>query len=542
MAAIFHRAFAGMKPRQAPELLQPGEAALARNVRLDGGDMEPWNEPSDVLALTSVGAVTSIYRYGQDSSSETQYWFQFTTDVNVLKGPIDDDTEERTYWTGDGYPKKTKASLALGVAPYPSASLRMGLPAGGSAPTVTVNGSPTDPDDAANTVIYVVCYRSSWSEVGKPSTESAVVTYRPGQTPRVTLPGSPSGAYDITHVQIYRSNSGSSSTQFQFAAEVAVGTAYWDDTVDSDELGELLPSQNYDEPDDDMVGLVNVANAYMCGFFGNQLCPSEPGVPYAYPIRYRQSVDAPIVAIAPFDQSILVSTKKSLYVFTGLDPRDLTSQKLTDTRVCVSKRSMIEALGGVVYASAVGLMLVTSSGLSNLTDALMTRKDWQAYKPDSMTCWSADNRVFVSYDTGTTQGMLVLTFGSDANMVEFDLAPTAGFVERSTDTLYLVVDNTIVKWNGGEQAMTGVWRSGVTWYPAAVTMRTAKVDADVYPVTFMLYADGQLRFTKTVQSADTFRLPSGFRAKRYQYEVQYTGRVSAAGMASSTEELYGASQ
>lgn len=530
-----------MKPRQAPELLQPGEAALARNVRLDGGDIEPWNEPANVLELTSLNPVTAIYRYGQDSSSETQWWFQFTTDVNVVKGPIDDDTEERTYWTGDGYPKKTKASLATGGAPYPSASLRMGLPDGGAAPSVTVNGSATNPDDPANSVIYAVCYVSSWGEVGKKSLDSAVVTYRPGQTPRVTLPGSPSGAYDITHVQIFRSNSGTASTQFQFAAEVSVGTAYWDDTVDSDELGEVMVSANFDAPDDDMVGLVNVANAYMCGFFGNQLCPSEPGYPYAYPIRYRQSVDAPIVAIAPFDQSILVSTKKSLHVFTGLDPRDLTAQKLTDTRVCVSKRSMIEALGGVVYASAVGLMLVSSSGITNLTDSLMGRKEWQEYAPSSMQCWSTDNRVLVSYDTGTGQGLLVFTFGSDANMVEFDLAPTAGFVERSTDTLYLVVDNTIVKWNAGD-AMTGVWRSGEVWFPARVSMRTAKVDADAYPVTFTLYADGVARFSRLVHGPDTFRLPSGFRARRYQYEIQGKTRVSAAGMASSTEELYGASQ
>lgn len=538
MVAIYHRAYGGMRPRQAPETLNQGEATLVVNARLDGNDIEPWNAPSTVLTLTSGSPVTTIYKYGQDNTSETNWWFQFTTDVNVVKGPIDDDTEERTYWTGDGYPKKTRASLAVGTAPFPTASRRMGLPAPVSAPTVTVSGTPTTPTDPVNSALYVVCYRTSWGEVGKPSPASSIVTYQPGQTPTVTLPSAPSGAYDITHVQVYRSNSGTNATQYQFAAEVTVGTATWSDTVASSALGETIPSTYYDPPDDNMVGLTNVANAFMAGFFDNQVCFSEPGVPYAWPIRYRQSTDAPVVGCAAFDQSVVVSTKKSLYVYTGVDPSVVTAQKLSDTRVCVSKRSMIEAMGGVLYASAVGLMLVTASDVENLTEALMARKDWQAYNPSSMACYAVDNRVIVTFDTGTRKGSLVFSFGTDATMAELDIVATGGFVDRRTDTLYLVIGNVIKKWNGGS-AMTAKWRSGVNWFPSYTTMRVAKVDADVYPVRFILYADGVVKFDTMVRDSDAFRLPGGFRAKRYVYEIQATGRVSSSGIAQSMTELTG---
>jgi len=525
-----------MRPRQAPELLSPGEATYVLDARLDGSDVEPWNQPSTILALTAGSPVKTIYRFGQDIASETQYWFQFTTDVNVVKGPINDDTEERTYWTGDGYPKKTKASLATGGTPYPYSSLRMGLPQPSYTPVVTVNGTATNPNDPATSVLYKVVYVSSWGEAGKPSAASNIATYRPGQTPRVTLPSAPSGAYDITKVWIYRSNTGTSSTQYQYAAEVAVGTAYWDDTVASSALGSTMVSTNFDVPDDSMVGLISVANEVMAGFFGNQLCFSEPGYPYAWPIKYRQSLDAPIVSIAAFDQTTVVSTKKSITLFTGIDPASVTATKLADTRVCVSKRSMIEAFGGVVYASAVGLMLIDSSGIRDLTETLMARKDWQAYKPESMQTFAVDNRLIVSFDTGTRKGCLILSMGADANMAELSVAPTAGFVDRRTDELYLVVDNTIVKWNGGTP-YTATWRSSVTWLPVRSCMRTARVDADVYPVRFSLYADGAKVFTTNAYDNAPFRLPSGYRAHRFYYEIQTTGRVSSSGMATSTAEL-----
>ena len=42
--------------------------------------------------------------------------------------------------------------------------------------------------------------------------------------------------------RIYRSNTGSNTTAFQFVAEVAMATTSYDDTSNNDELAEIIPS------------------------------------------------------------------------------------------------------------------------------------------------------------------------------------------------------------------------------------------------------------------------------------------------------------
>lgn len=120
MPVIRLRAFGGMRPARAADLLSPGEAQSASNVKLQGGDLEPFKGVSAVTTLASVGTVRSIYRYGQESSSETEFWFESTSDMDYVKGPVDSDTEERTYFTGGAYPAKTKADIATSARRTPA--------------------------------------------------------------------------------------------------------------------------------------------------------------------------------------------------------------------------------------------------------------------------------------------------------------------------------------------------------------------------------------------------------------------------------------
>lgn len=535
MPSFSIRQFAGMRPVSNPDLLQPGEAELAVNCRLVGGDIEPWRGLRAVATLSD-GTVRTIYRFGQSSSSESQYWFQWTTDVDVVKGPTFGDTQERTYWTGDGYPKKTDALMATGAPPYPTASYRLGIPAPAQAPTVTVNGSPTSPDDPANSVVYVATYVTAWGEESAPSPASGIATYQPGQTPRVSnLPAALDGSYNVTKVRLYRSNVGSAASQFQFLAEVNLGTAFFDDTVAADALGGVLPTTGWLPPPDTLKGLCLMANGIMAGFDGSEVFFSEPNVPYAWPVRYRQAVDAPVLGIKPFGQSLFVSTARSAFVFTGVDPSQMTQEKLDTSAVCVSKRSMVEMLGGVVYAAKDGLRFIGPGGADVLTKEIMSPLDWAAYNPESMSCYNADGRCLVFFDTGSRQGGLCFTFGPNANMTELDFYATAGFYESRA--LYLVVGNQVMRWDDGATNMTATWRSGPARLPLPVNFTCAQVDAGSYPVVFKLYADGVLKHTQSVASPDPFRLPGGYRARRYQLEVSSTGVVKAAAVATSVAEL-----
>ncbi len=90
------------------------------------GTLAPIYAPAAAaVTLTSSNELKTIYRFGQTNTNEAQYWFQAVEDANFLKGPLDGDTEETTYFTGTAAgPSKTRSSIATSAAPYPSASFK----------------------------------------------------------------------------------------------------------------------------------------------------------------------------------------------------------------------------------------------------------------------------------------------------------------------------------------------------------------------------------------------------------------------------------
>jgi hypothetical protein len=529
-----------MRPMRAADLLQPGEAQNSVNAKLTSGALTPYLSPSTILALTSGSPIKTIYRFGQSSASETAYWWQFNGDVDVVKGPNATDTEERTYWTDGVYPKKSNAALSTVSTPYPTSSYQMGIPPFSAAITATVTGTATVPTDPIEYVTYVVTYVSAWAEEGPVNTASTTVGWRAGQT--ITLTGlptaGPGAGYNIISKRIYRSASGSSSTKFQLVTltDMAIATASYVDTALTANLGEVLATDDWMPPPATMIGLTSMPNGVMAGFTGNTLCFSEPWAPYAWPVKYQQSTDAPIVGICAFDQSLLVGTTRSLYVFTGIDPATISSEKLAAAQSVVSKTSMVAMAGGVVFASPDGLFMMSSGGLVNLTETLMTRVEWQAYKPDSIRAFESDNRYIAFFDTGARQGGMIFTLGANPTFSETDVYPTAGFRDKGRDALYVVVANTVKKWDAGT-ALTQTWTSGVFRAPHPVNLAAARVDAVTYPVTFQLYADGTLKHTQTVADKYAFRLPSGYRSTQYHFTVSSTNTVRMVEMGTSPLEL-----
>ena len=137
--------FAGVAPKLAPFMLQPNQAQVAANTRLWTGALESL--PAPLARKTGLAAnIETIYRFGQDTPGDTNYWFAWDKHVHVVKGPIAGDTTERTYFAGDGYPKVTNNEVALASAPYPAAAYRLGVPAPALAPSVTVGAAPTTQD------------------------------------------------------------------------------------------------------------------------------------------------------------------------------------------------------------------------------------------------------------------------------------------------------------------------------------------------------------------------------------------------------------
>lgn len=130
MPVVKVQSFKGIAPRVPARYLENGQAQVAVNCPVFSGSIQPLKDvgPS-LLTLDKVGSPGTIYRYGQDTVSDTQYWFHWTSDVDVCRSQIAADTSEWTFFTGDGAPKATNASIALSGTDYPAASRPLGIPA-----------------------------------------------------------------------------------------------------------------------------------------------------------------------------------------------------------------------------------------------------------------------------------------------------------------------------------------------------------------------------------------------------------------------------
>jgi hypothetical protein len=537
MSVIKITAFNGMTPRTDPRLVEGNVAQSAINAKLQNGSIKPYKAPSQVAALQKTGTIKGIYRFGQEVVGDANYWFHWTTDVNVVKGPVAADDFERTYWTGDGVPKMTTNAIALtGGTNYPMNSYILGVPAPASTLTASLTGTGSGVPESR---VYAYTYVSALGEEGPPSPVSEIISVQVGQS--VVLSGmsvAPSGNYNITSKRIYRSVAGSSGSDYLFVAEIPVANSTYTDAILADSLGEVMPSKTWIAPPTDMAGLTLMANGILTGFSKNDICFSEPFVPHAWPSEYRLQTDYPIVGIGAFGASLFVGTNGYPYIINGVDPMGMTMTKGEYRQACVSKRSIVEMGNGVIYASPDGICAVDGSGIVVITKSIMTRDDWQAYKPESIIAANLDGRYFAFFDTGTRQGCLVLDMiGDGAQLWESSVYTTAIYNEIKTDSLYIVDGSNVKKWDGGTTNLSYTWRSKIFVAPRPENMGVGQVYAESYPVTFKLYADGALKHTQTVANDRPFKLPSGYKAKEYEAVVEGTAVINSIYIASTASDL-----
>lgn len=465
----------------------------------------------------------SIYRFGQSN------WIVWNGDVDVIRGPIPTDTEGTHYYTGDQFPRRTNV-LSAGQEGT-MGSVRLGVPAPAEPITGEVNAGGQDlVENSEEFTVYVYTYVSSRNEEGPPSPPSAIIE-RPriensGDLAQVnlTVPGGPAGPYIIAFKRIYRTVTGSGVADFQFVAEIPVNQGSFEDTVQ--EPLEVLQTTEWDMPPDEMTGLVALPNGSAAGFVGKDLLFAEPYQLHAWPRSYMLTTDYEIVGLGVFGTNVVVCTEGSPYIATGADPSSMSLSKIEINQACVSKRSIAQ-LGreGVVYASPDGLVMIGPGRAEVITRELFTRREWQALNPETMVAASHDQSYIAFYDNGQAQGCIIIDAEVDG-ITHAGLSADAVFVDRKTDTLFVLKNGEVRKWNAGD-ALQARWVSKV--FPTIpVNFGFGQVRAESYPsegpVVLKVYADGVLRHTQTVLSDEPFRLPGGFLARDWQFEV--TSRVA----------------
>ena len=544
MSGVKVQGFGGKAPKMFARMLPQEMAQVATNTRLDSGRLEGWK--ANVSA-----SITPVAGYSITANTKTLFkystiWIGSNDEIDFIRSPIAEDPWDRIYFTGESpYPKMTTATTVASGSEF-----RLGIPAPvqfTTAPALNPTTSANLETEEAKSVSYIYTYVSYYGEEGPPIAADIthILDKRSDQSVVITFPSVVAPNSFIEKKRLYRTDS---SGTFRRVDETALGS-YTDSKPDS-ALGEAIPTTTHVAPPDDnatnhpdgpMLGLISLPNGITAGFSGKTVCFSEAFLPHAYPVANRLTMKSDIVGLAPMTNGVLVLTKEKPAMISGLDPRSMSMTEIDSTLSCVSKRSIVDMGSFVLYASPDGLVKATEQGLSLITEPLLSRDQWQALTPTSITAFQYEGHYVAFYNNGTeAKGFIFDPRGGADAYVKLDCYATAGFNDLENDQLYLVVGGYVVKFAGSPAASTYTWRSKKFYSERPVNMGVAKVDIEGSgTVTMKLYADGALKHTQTVLNSNVFRLPSGYKSTEFEFELTSTVPINSVCVYETAREISG---
>lgn len=547
--------FSGAIKALHPKLLPDSVGVDSRNQKPGRGDFRPWRNPQQVASVPT--GRMSIYRFGRDVKSDANYWFSWNTRVHAIRGFDIDDTTERTYFTGSGTPKWTDNTIALAGAPYPTATRPLGVPAPVTAPVVSSNadGTSTQTEDRG----YAYTYVNTKGDESAPS-PSSLLTCKTDDTATLASIAPPPAGYDIDRIRHYRAESGASgSAEFFFLRETTASTSSTTDDLRA--LQEVMATDGWLPPPDDLSYLTPMWNGMAAGISGNGVQVCEPNKLYAWKLA-NQFVppDAKPVALGAWEQNLLVLTTGRPSIMTGTTPESLDLAPM-EGQACCAPAGVVSFPHGVGWPCEDGLVYYGEAGAKLLTGGLLTRDDWQAMNPSGIVAGIYEGAYLGFYTdaTGARRGFLLDPLNPRA-LLYLDKGYDALFFDKLQDALFVYDGGTgdVLKWDAGAALMTAKFVSKV-FVTKPMNAKWVKVTGGVFPVTIAvdagpftadalaalvaynparLSANGdRVRYTVVVADQNPAPVPGGFLATEWQATLQGAGDVQLVEFATNPREF-----
>jgi len=313
------------------------------------------------------------------------------------------------------------------------------------------------------------------------------------------------------------------------------------DRFKDSELEEVLQTEDWDEPPEDMQGLTEFGGAVLAGYSENKVYLSEPLYPYAWPYSY--SFPDPVVGIARVGQALVVLTEGTPYLLTGFDPAALNQTPLPFAKAAKSSKGVIATDRGVLYVAEDGLYLVNPGGNMLLTGNLFTREQWEALDLENLISVFFNGIYYgFFYDTGT--GMMIDLASGQPTVVDVSLSGQVILnYHIDGETLYILARDesaytyNVYEWAGSSTRLTLTWKSKTFQAVIPTNYAVGRVVKGSGSLTFKEYVDGVLKHSESVSDDDIFRLPGGFYGDEFAFEITGDADVDMSGMGTSPVEL-----
>ncbi|WGY45226.1 hypothetical protein [Vibrio sp. ABG19] len=526
----------GEVPRLEPHLLPNEAATLAENCEFERGIVSPLRNDADGPEL-AISAPATLFLYAHS------HWFTFAERVDVIANPMAQDQYQRVYWTGQQKPKLTAQDIATGSGVMPAAWYDLGVPRPSSPPIVTNVDDSTGEDPLEGELpsyddedrLYIQTYVTAFGEEGGPGDASAsVLIEKPGSTVTVSLATPGVNTHNITHTRLYRSVTSGGEGDYLLVAELPISQSEYVDS-ERDINGPTLDTWDYDVPDESMRGLCSMANGICAGFAGNEVMFSEAYLPYAWNRANTGVTDDDIVAIAPIETSLVVATKGKPFLFSGINPETITGQRLNVEQACVSPDSLAVINGMALYASPDGLVAISSSSAVVITETIIDRESWQAFKPETIRAWANDGKYIAQYDGGA----FIFDPGTQS-FTRLSATWDAAYNYLQDDTLYIAQGGYLNSWRRGSEHLSMAWQSKQFLIPQDSMITCARIQAESperLKVSFFVDGETVYELSPGELTDIAFRLPA-MRGTKWQVKIEGASKVERIILADAMVELY----
>lgn len=420
---------------------------------------------------------------------------------------------------------------------------------------------------------YVYTFVSEYGEEGPPSI-ATVKTGNVGETWNLVIPdptAAQSSGRTITKKRIYRTVTGSNGVAtYYLVGELNVGvTAFADTYADDDITGNnQLESEGWSPPDASFKGWVAMPNGIIAAWKNNEVWFCEPYRPHAWPAEYAVAVDFPVVGCGVMGQTLVICTTGSPWTATGVHPATMSLAKINVFEPCVSRGSIISTPGGVIYASPNGLVVAVPGAVSNLTNGLIGPAEWNSKTDTSKLRAVQFNTAYMAYEApgiSNTKGLLIEPSSNYSRNGYVELADSSFTITNIMPDPWSA--SPLIIYSGqlytldqpdGTNLQPYKWRSKIFkmnkkenlgamkvffTVPAGAPALAAEVinpttlTATMYGIV-RVYGDGVLRYSKELRTSGTeFRLPSGYKADEWQFEIEARVTVTDMQVASTSREL-----